>query len=521
MTPELDIAIAARAYQERRLSDAEAAAAKLLAAHPGHSQAAELMGHIRLDQGRFGEAVDFFKTALEAAPDNAALMSLIGTSYANDKNLKAAIIYFQQAVQAAPEDAMAWENLGKVAYQLRRWSHARAAFDHCLMLDATNDEAAAGLARLDFREGHFNGAMALASEVIERNPNHLMSRQVMADANLQLGHFQQALAGALAIAEEPRATAKTKVLAYGIAGEAAQGLGRFDDAFGYFTLMNRSVAKAYKRGYERAQKRDEYSSLRELIDLTPRLPAKMKDWPKHSGVPATIYYVGFVSSGMSTFTKIINRHPQVVSGAKRQDVTYWQEIAWDENAPARIAALTLEDIERLRRDFRANCEAVGIDLRDGQVVFDSRPFYTRHLATLAMVLPNARYLLAHRDPRDVVLDCFLRRSSPNVSMYEFLDIETATRYYDASMRAAIAAREAFGLDMIELGYDQFWADPEGETRRVLNHFGLAWTKALLGEDGTLLGNAKKALSIWRNYEAHLEPAMEILAPWIKHWGYTD
>jgi len=519
VTPDQDIAIAARAYQERRLQDAESAAAEVLAAHPGHAQAAELMGHICLDQGRFREAVDYFKSALEAEPESAALMSLIGTAYANDKNLKAAIIYFQQAVQAAPEDAMAWENLGKVAYQLRRWSHARAAFDHCLMLDAKNDEAASGLARLDFREGNYNSAMALASDVIERNPNHLMSRQVMADANLRLGHFEQALAGARAIAEDPRATAKTKVLAYGMAGEAAQGLGRFDDAFGYFTLMNRSVAQAYKRGYERAQKRGGYKRLQELIDLTPRLPEKTKDWPTHSGVPPTIYYIGFMSSGMSTFTKIINRHPLVVSGAKREDVAYWQEIAWDENAPARIAALTFEDVERLRRDFRTNCEAAGIDLRDGQVVFDSRPFYTRHVATLAMVLPNARYLLAHRDPRDVVLTCFLRRSSPNVSMYEFLDLETAANYYDVSMGAAIAARDAFGVDMPELGYDQFWADPEGETRRVLKHFGLPWTKALLGEDGTLLGGETKPPSIWRNYEAQLAPVMPLLDKWVKRFGY--
>jgi len=510
---------ASRAYHERRLPDAEAAATKVLELQPGEPRAAELMGHIRLDNGRYEDAIAYFKTALEAAPDNAALMSLIGTAYASDKKLKSAIIYFQQAVQAAPDNMLAWENLGKVAYQLRRWSHARAAFEHCLLLDDKNDEAASGLARLEFREGQYNRAMDLASDVIARNPGHLMSRQVMADANLRLGHFEQALAGALAIAEEARAAPKTKVLAYGIAAEAAQGLNRYDDAFAYFTAMNQAVADAYRRGYERAQKRGGYRKLRELIEITPKLPEKTKDWSTESGSPPAIYYIGFVSSGMSTFTKIINRHPQVVSGAKRNDIPFWQEIVWDDDAPGRIAALTLEDIERLRREFRVACDEADIELREGQVVFDNRPFYTRHLATLAMVLPNARYLLAHRDPRDVVLNCFLHRSSPNVSMYEFLDIETTANYYDVSMGAAIAARDAFGLDMLELGYDQLWADPEGETRRVLKHFGLPWNKALLSEDGTLLGGETKAPSIWRNYEAHLAPVMPLLDKWVTRFGY--
>lgn len=516
-----DLALAVRAYQSRNLNEAEAAATRVLAVRKNEPQATELMGHIRLDQGRFEDAITFFQKALMERPNSAALMNLIGTAYASAKNPKSAMVYYQQAVQAAPDDAMAWENLGKVAYQLRRWSHARAAFDHCLMLNPEHDEATAGLARLAFREGDHNKAMDLASQVIERNPKHLLSRQVMADANLQLGHFEQALKGALAIAEEVHAAPRTKVLAYGIAAEAAQGLKQYDDAFGLFTLMNKAVAQAYQRGYERAQQRGGYRKLQELIELTPSLPAKMKDWPSEDGALPTIYYVGFLSSGMSTFTKIMNRHPQVVSGAKRNDVPYWQEIAWDDDAPARIAALTFDDIARLRREFGVACDEAGIRLREGQVVFDNRPFYTRHIATLAMVLPSAKYLLAHRDPRDVVLECFLRRSSPNVSMYEFLDIETAAHYYDVSMGAAIAARDAFGVDMLELGYDQFWADPEGQTRRVLDHFGLPWNKALRGEDGTLLGGQTKAPSIWRNYEAHLAPVMNILSPWIKRWGYTD
>lgn len=514
-----ELAAAGRAYQAKDLQKAEVLAMRVLAVQANEPQAAELMGHIRLDQRRFREAVDFFKAALAVAPDNAALMNLIGTAYASDKNLKAAIIYFQQAVQAAPEDALAWESLGKVAYQLRRWSHARAAFEHCYELDDANDEAASGLARLALMDGSIDRAIELASEVIKRNSNHVMSRQVLAEANLRQGSFEQALAGALAIVVMPQVMAKAKVLAYGVAADAADALGRYDAAFAHSTSMNNAVAEAYRRGYEKAQVRKGYEKLRAITELTPQIAQASKDWPKEPAIPPTIYYIGFMSTGMSAFTRIMLRHPQLVSGKNRRQVRTWEEIVWAKDAVQRVAALTVNDMRNLRTEFGETVLQAGIELRDGQMMFDQRPFYTRHLMTLAAILPESKFVFAHRDPRDVVLSCFQHRSSPNISMYEFLDLETAAHYYDASMEASARARDEFDIDLVELGYDQLWADPEGETRRVLNHFGLHWSKALLGEDGTLLGSAKKTPSIWRNYEAQLAPVMPLLDKWVTRFGY--
>jgi hypothetical protein len=118
-----------------------------------------------------------------------------------------------------------------------------------------------------------------------------------------------------------------------------------------------------------------------------------------------------------------------------------------------------------------------------------------------------------------MLACFKHRSPPNVSMYEFLDIETAAHYYDLSMIAAMRAREDYGITIAELGYDQFWANPEAETRRVLEFVDLPWDDALLAPDGTLLGDAKKSPSVWRHYESHLAPVMPILQKWVDYFGY--
>lgn len=510
---------AMRAQQAQRTDEAERLAQSVLASHPENPRAAEIIGQIRLRAGRNREAAEYFSTALRAAPNDADLLNLMGAAVAADRKYRAALPYFQQAVQVAPDDAPSWENLGKAAYQARRWSHARAAFEHCLGLMPDNDEAAAGLARLDLRDGNVTAAIALAAAVIGRNPHHLLGRQVLAEAHLRQGEFEQAILRSLEIVEMPHASAKHKVLAYGMAADATDALGRFDEAFSFYAAMNDAVAEAYAVGYKRAQVRKGYEQLREITKLTPQLAEASKNWPREPAIPATAYYIGFVSSGMSALTRIMLRHPQLVSGKDRRQVRSWEEIVWAPDANQRVAALNASDMRNLRAEFGETLVQAGIDLRNGKMMFDQRPFYTRHLMTLAAILPEAKFILAHRDPRDVVLSCYRHRSSPNVSMYEFLNLETAAHYYDASMEAMARAREAFDIDLIELGDVQFWADPEGETRRVLDHIGLPWDNALLGADGDIVAGLRQAPSEWRKYEAQLAPVMPLLDKWVKYFGY--
>jgi len=511
-----------RAAQSARqdLDAAEAQALKRLEQRPGDPKASETLGLIRLEQRRFEEAIEYFRPALDADPENAVLLNLMGTAYAGKALYKSAVIYFQQAAQAAPNDIVAWENLGKATYRLKRWSHAKAAFTHCLALDPSNAEAGAGLARLALNAKEYARAIELATDVLEHHPDHLMAREVLAEANLNLGHYEAALKGAQAITQLPHRRPKINVLAHGVAARAAEELGQYDVAFDEYGAMNEAVAEAYSRGFERAQERESNAKLRGIMELGPELAARSKDWRSEVEVVPTIYYIGFVNSGMSLFTDIMLRHPLLVDGRGRPQVPEWEELVWAKDAVARVAALTFEDTENLRRGFLDTFEEVGLEVRPGQRMFDPRPFYSRVMTTLALILPDVHYVMGHRDPRDVVLECFKHRSSPNVSMYEFLTIEKSAYYYDMAMETAMNARRDYGLEMVELGYDELVADPEGQTRRILDAVGLPWDDALYGEGGKpmSLGPVKPS-GEWRKYEAQLAPVMPILHKWVKHFGY--
>ena len=67
------------------------------------------------------------------------------------------------------------------------------------------------------------------------------------------------------------------------------------------------------------------------------------------------------------------------------------------------------------------------------VFLDKMPLNAVFLPLIARLFPNAKILLALRDPRDVVLSCFRRRFAMNAGMYEFTELENTAAYYEAVM----------------------------------------------------------------------------------------
>ncbi len=510
---------AARAYEAQKYREAEIHALRALSGDSDDPLAAEVMGLIRIDQERYDEAIGYLKAGLRSAPDSARIRNLIGSAYAIKGRHKTAIGFFQQAAQAAPDHALSWENLGKAAYKVRQWSHARAAFEHCCDVDPANVEALAGLARLELRDKNYARAKDLATKALEHDPDHLLSRQVMAEVGLRLGELEQALTDARAITEHPATTDKTNVLAYGIAAEAAEKLDRFDEAFDLYTQMNRAIAKGYQRGATRAREAAKHEKLAEMARIVPEVHARCAAWPKEYDTPAGVFFLGFPNSGMSALAGPLLRHPNLISGEGREDTDEWRGLLTGDDAPHRVITQSPEHARFCRAEFWENVAAAGIEIPDGSRLFEYKPFYTQHMLSFAMIFPDAKYIFMHRDPRDVVLSCFLRRTGRTVSMYQFLDLEQAAHYYDLVMGVAWETRKTFDLDITDIGYDDIVADPEGEVHRIVEFLELPWDGSILGDRPPRAKPEGAAGQKWRRYEKHLAPVRKTLDLWAERFGY--
>jgi hypothetical protein len=151
------------------------------------------------------------------------------------------------------------------------------------------------------------------------------------------------------------------------------------------------------------------------------------------------------------------------------------------------------------------------------------------------VFPETRLLVALRDPRDVVLSCYLRYLPLNAVSVQFLDVERAAARYAFDMSAWLKYRELIPGPWREIRYEDTVADVAGQARKALDTLGLPWAEQVLGYRQRLADKKRvtspsyeavaqpiysRSIGRWKNYERIMAPALETLDPFVREFGYV-
>jgi hypothetical protein len=259
--------------------------------------------------------------------------------------------------------------------------------------------------------------------------------------------------------------------------------------------------------------------------------------PTGAGAPRRhVFLVGFPRSGTTLLELVLASHPDVVTLEERPLL----EPAENEFlvSPASFQRL-LDAGDDLLDPFRdlywRQVADRGLAVA-GKVFVDKLPLGSVLIPLIARLFPSARILFAERDPRDVVLSCFRRGFKLNPSMYQFVSLEGAARFYDAVMSVADRYRRLVPDRVHAVRYETLVTDFEGEVRAICEFAGLAWNESVNDFAQTARSRTIRTPSApqvrkglytsgagqWRRYARHLAPVRPILAPWVEALGYeTD
>ena len=167
---------------------------------------------------------------------------------------------------------------------------------------------------------------------------------------------------------------------------------------------------------------------------------------------------------------------------------------------------------------------------------DKNPAYNLTLPIVLRVFPETRLVIALRDPRDVVLSCYLRYLPLNAVSVRFLSVQRTAVRYALDMSAWLKMRDLVAVPWCEIRYEDTVADLESQARKALDTLGLAWNSQVLGYRERLLKSKQVtsptyeavaqpiytgAVGRWRHYERLLEPVLKTLEPFIREFGYTS
>ena len=276
-------------------------------------------------------------------------------------------------------------------------------------------------------------------------------------------------------------------------------------------------------------------------DLTP---ATLDAWaaeslPPDSRCGGIAHLLGFPRSGTTLLEQALGAHPGLADSPERP--IFSRDIFRAMYAPAgsgrpdlaTLSAIPLEHLVLQRTRYVDYMEAALGEPIAGRVHLDKNPNHTSLTAGLFRLFPESRFVVALRDPRDVLVSVYLRNFNLTEFSACFLTWGSSCLIYGFEMTVWLRMRELLRDNWLEVRYEDVVEDLEGESRRTLSFLGLEWDPAVLryrelspqkvvnspSHDTVRQPVHRHAVGRWRHYARHIEPYLDRLQPFVDVFGY--
>jgi tetratricopeptide (TPR) repeat protein len=491
------------------------------------------------ENNRPREALADLERAVAMAPDDPSLYNALGLCLTRFSRWGEAVEAFEAAVARQPDFVAAHFNLASARECIGDLAGAAQAFERTLELKPDTPEPLSSLANLAARRADWGRARQLAEQALAADPRQYLALTTLASvavATDDLANAESLIAVALG---DPGLPPIHRTMLLTIRGDLRHAERRYADAFDSYTEANNLRRELFAERYAAPGQETAATLTQFLAEYFEEAPAS--DWSvtgapvRADGPPVTahVFLMGFARSGTTLMENILAAHPSVVALDEKEFlVESIREYLFDDKGIHRLASASEDELDRFRKDYwrrvAEHCGDVG-----GKVLVDKRPMATMKLPVIAKLFPAARVLFAIRDPRDVVLSCFRRQFLLNPSMYEFLELRGAARFYASMMRLSVLCREKFALPWQEIRHERLINDFDAEMRRVFEFAGLAWKDvgdfaetarerhiATPSSTQVIKGLNREGVGQWRHYRDQLGPVFPTLKPWIEKFGYS-
>jgi len=485
----------------------------------------------------------YFKIMEQASrqdPANSALLLDMGAAYGMRYDYAAAERCFEKAIRVAPTRHVALVMAGTQCRGFDRYDMARSFFERAVKEPGVSPDTYVKLAEIYERFRLLEEACDLVDRALHANPANALACLVRARLDRLSGRCQEA-EGRLRplLSQSGRDTWSTRIRGWYELGAALDAQGRYDEAMAAL-LEAKTMILPHASQYIAAQK---------LVHARLKLVAQnlnaemMGRWRAQGAAlqpPCRLALLcGHPRSGTTLLEQVLDAHPDFVS-AEETTIFLRESFGFLLRGlpPQTLMLYALESASpgalRQARQHYTDCMARFLGHPpDARILIDKNPSLTGLVPGFVRVFPEAKLLVALRDPRDVCLSCFMQPLPLGQVSSIFLTLEGAAQEYASTMGLWQAAAPCLGGGFLEIRYEDVVANLEGVSRRALEFLGASWDQRVLRfnefaqrklvRSPTYAAVAKPiskgAVGRWRNYQKHLEPCLETLAPLVKAFGY--
>ena len=455
------------ALSQRRIDDAERGAIAAFALAPKHPEILHLFGRVQCVRGRYEEGVDTLLQARAARSNDALIWSDLGAAFEALKDYERARQAFSKACEVGPEYPSCWFNLG------RR-----------MMMD-----------------GNSEGAIPVLRRAVEVEPRHVAARTMLASVLRSDGHVAEAEAEYRKITAEKLpgsgsawwglAMLKPVPLTDVDIAEMQRRLEAPDLADNDRVLTRFALAIAYEhqKNYARAfaelQAAHALARQSEKYDadlFSNNVSAILEAFPGGGAESAVaqgeevIFIVSLPRSGSTLTEQILASHSRVEGGTELPDLS---QVIMDESDRVRSSYLqwgkthTAEQWQKLGQEYLKRTAQLRVNRPRST---DKAPGNWQHVGAILSMLPNAKVVVARRDPLETCLGCYRYMVTRHPYAHDFNDLARHWLDFD---RAVAHWKKTYPGRVREQIYENLVADPETQIRELLDFCNLPFEEACL------------------------------------------
>ena len=510
-------ASARRAVEARDWATVDACAGEILRRDPASAEGHFLDGLARKVQRKPLKAIESFERCLALDGDRYDAAVELANQYSTARRNGDAGALLARYTEALSNSPVYLDMAGTVYTEIGLPQKAWPLYQKATELQPGVDLFQANRAACAVYLGKIEEARQIYLSLLQRFPKHKRNHYQLSrlDKARDFSHVEQMKAILRASTEPPE---QQIPMFYALAKEL-EDLEQWDESFEYYRKAGDAVSKV--ASYDVAKDIALIDRIIEVCD-TQWLADTAKDTqPDHSG-KTPLFIVGLPRTGTTLTERILSSHSQVRSLGEtlflQMVLRRESGVASVENMnPEMITALAGKDMGLVAKGY---IDAVSYRLGPEPLFIEKLPFNFLYLGFIARAWPEARIVHLVRNPMDA---CFSMYKQVFTWAYKFsYSLDSLGRYYVAYDRLRRHWQDVLPGRLVEVEYESLVADPEGETRRMLEQLGLGFEQACLDFDRNLAPSTTASsvqvrekvhsgsVQRWKHFARQLQPLQQYL-----------
>jgi tetratricopeptide (TPR) repeat protein len=487
----------------------------------------------------FQTSIETFQSASRIAPSNTGILLRLGGLHGLRYDYAAAERCFEQALRLTPRKSEMITEIITHCLNFRNPDITERYLRRALELPEATPQTCIMLAELYERLRRLPEAAQLVERALSFNPAYPAALLVRARLERLDGRLEQAEQILRSFVTKSNLDTWTHAQAWYELGTILDRQENFDNAMAAFlnakTLMQPQAASYLailrkSRAYLKViESNVSAGMLRRWFENSPALPPARR----------LSLLCGHARSGTTLLEQVLDSHPEIVSAEETSTILDEAYTPLTRNLPPDAEMLTVLEsatdpkLQQSRAAyFRIMELAIGSPVA-GRLLVDKNPVVNYLIPAFVRIFPETRFLTALRDPRDVVLSCFMQPQQISVNKVAYLSLEGTAEDYTTIMSVWRTLAPLMSGRFLEVRYEDMVDNLESVARKTLDFLGVPWDARVLGFNeharkklvrtptyaDVIQPIYQRARGRWRNYQKYLEPHLEKLEPFVKAFGY--